>query len=180
MHLYQQKFIEFINENPEKYPAITKIYYFTDGSAAQYKNKKNFMNISQHLKDFHLPAEWNFFATAHGKGPSDGVGGTLKREARRASLRGINIDTAESLYKWAKEWSSQNDRVMKFCYVTATDVEEHETLLFERFRNVKTISGTQGFHCIKASTESDRIIAMEYSFSTDSKCLTLKKIFSRK
>ena len=31
-------------------------------------------------------AEWNFFATSHGKGPPDGVGGFIKREAAKASL----------------------------------------------------------------------------------------------
>ncbi len=33
------------------------------------------------------PAEWHLSATSHGKGPCDGVGGTVKRLAARASLQ---------------------------------------------------------------------------------------------
>ena len=35
---FQSKFIDFIKTNAAKYPKIRKIYYFTDGCAAQYKN----------------------------------------------------------------------------------------------------------------------------------------------
>jgi len=53
----------------------------------QYKNSKNFINLWNHQNDFGVLAEWHFFATSHGKGPSDGIGGTTKREATRASLQ---------------------------------------------------------------------------------------------
>ena len=34
-----------------------------------------------------MEAEWHFFATSHGKSPCDGIGGTTKRLAARASLQ---------------------------------------------------------------------------------------------
>ena len=35
-----------------------------------------------------IDAEWHFFfATSHGKGPCDGIGGTVKRLAAKASLQ---------------------------------------------------------------------------------------------
>ena len=52
-----------------------------------------------------MPAEWHFFATSHGKGPCDGVGGTVKRLAARASLqRPINnqITTPRQLFEFAE------------------------------------------------------------------------------
>jgi hypothetical protein len=64
-----------------------KILYFSDGCAGQYKNCKNFINLCHHKEDFGIEAEWNFFATSHGKGPCDGVGGTVKRLAAKASLQ---------------------------------------------------------------------------------------------
>ena len=70
----------------EKIAIFSKVIYFSDGCAGQYKNLKNFLNLCLHEYDFGMPAEWNFFATSHGKGPSDGIGGTIKREATRASL----------------------------------------------------------------------------------------------
>lgn len=60
---------------------VSHINYFSDGCAAQYKNRKNFVNLAHHRGDFGVTAEWNFFATAHGKGPCDALGGTTKRLA---------------------------------------------------------------------------------------------------
>ena len=86
---------------------LRKVYYFTDGASSQYKNrKKNFVNLAFHMQDFNLEAEWHFFATSHGKGPCDGLGGTIKHEAARASLQRPlegQIQTALQLYEWAKE-----------------------------------------------------------------------------
>ena len=61
--------------------------YVSDGCSAQYKNKKNFINLCPHMKDFGVQAEWHFFATSHGKTAADGAAGTLKRLATKASLQ---------------------------------------------------------------------------------------------
>ncbi|KAG8233374.1 hypothetical protein J437_LFUL005836 [Ladona fulva] len=68
------------------------LFQNSDGAPTHYKNLKNFINICHHEEDFHIPAEWHFFATAQGKGPCDGVGGTLKRLATRASLQHLRED----------------------------------------------------------------------------------------
>lgn len=67
-------------------PQVSKISYFSDGASSQYKNFKNFANLVYHHHDFGFEAEWHFFATSHGKNVCDGVGGTIKREAAKASL----------------------------------------------------------------------------------------------
>jgi hypothetical protein len=67
-------FKDIINQPPKK------IVYFSDGSAAQYKNQKNFLNLTLH-QDFRVPAEWRFVATSHGNSHCDSLGGTLKRLA---------------------------------------------------------------------------------------------------
>ena len=82
---------------------VKKIFYFSDGARQQYKNYKNAINLAYHQSDFQVEGEWHFFATAHGKGPYDGLGATVKRGAIRASLQsGDNnhILTAKDLYKW--------------------------------------------------------------------------------
>ena len=56
---------------------VDKIFYFSDGYAEQYKNRKNFINLYHHQQDFNMDAEWIFFATSHGKSTCDGVGGLL-------------------------------------------------------------------------------------------------------
>jgi hypothetical protein len=67
------KFIEITFESPLK-----KIVYFSDGSAAQYKNRRNLLKITCHNEDFRVPAEWHFFATSHGKSTCNRVGDIKK------------------------------------------------------------------------------------------------------
>ena len=65
-----------------------KIHYFTDGCASQYKHKYSFANVCYHDIDFPgVTCEWHFFATSHGKGACDGIGGTMKRATHLESLR---------------------------------------------------------------------------------------------
>ena len=84
VHLFQHC---LINHLQEKFQFVSNIVYFSDGCAGQYKNLKIFLNLCLHEEDFDIAAEWHFFATSHGKGPSDGIGGTIKREATKASLQ---------------------------------------------------------------------------------------------
>ena len=85
LFMYFKNVLEFLTDKFNCCPH--KIIYFSDGAAAQYKNRKNFLNLCHHKADFGVDAEWHFFATSHGKGPCDGLGGTVKRLAARASLQ---------------------------------------------------------------------------------------------
>ena len=68
------------------HPNLTKIHYFSDGCAGQYKNRFNFINICWHKYDFKLDSEWHFFATSHGKNVCGGIVETVKRATERASI----------------------------------------------------------------------------------------------
>ena len=81
-------------------PSIMKFIYFSDGTAGQYKN---FTNTCHHKNDHGLEAEWDFFATSHGKSPCDGTGGTVKRLVSRTSLQATvedHILTATEMFNW--------------------------------------------------------------------------------
>ena len=84
VHLFQKNLVQFLQE---KFSKVDKILYFSDGSAAQYKNRKNIVNLCYHKEDFWVQAKWHFYATSHGKGPCDGIGGTIKCLAATASLQ---------------------------------------------------------------------------------------------
>ena len=45
----------------------------------QYKNKKNFINLCDHMQYFGIAVGWYFFPTSHCQDPCDGLGGTLQR-----------------------------------------------------------------------------------------------------
>lgn len=78
----------------------------SDGAVSQYKNRFNLMTIANHKQDFGLECEWHFHATSHGKGPHDGVGGTIRRMAANESLSRIydnQINTSRLFYEYAKK-----------------------------------------------------------------------------
>ena len=70
----------------EKLPNLKCVHFFTDGCAAQYKNRKTLYNLCQFKEEFNVETEGNFFATSHGKSPCDGIGGTVKRLTETESL----------------------------------------------------------------------------------------------
>lgn len=162
VHLFIEKLIHFLKQ---KFTNISKIYYITDGAAGQYKNKFNFTNIVYHLEDFGIHCEWHFHATSHGKGPCDGIGGTVKRQAARASLSSEYekvITTPRELFDWASKHSSVN-----LCYVDNSEYEEKKINLVQRFQKSRTIPGTRGFHAFIPVGHS--IIAKIHSNSNISK-----------
>ena len=139
VHLFQQHLPKFLKEMFREKP--TKVFYFSDGCAGQYKNCKNFMNLCHHSVDFGVEAEWHFFATSQGKGTCDGTGGILKRMATKASLQRPyqdQIQTPHQLYKFAL----QNVPSLIVEYFTVGDWETEGKLLESRFAKVQTVSGT--------------------------------------
>ena len=88
VYAFQLKLVNLLKEKLiQESIQLKEIEYFSDGCSCQYKNKKNFLNLTYHIDDFVIPATWSFSATSHGKGPWDGVAGCVKREAALESLR---------------------------------------------------------------------------------------------
>ena len=73
-------FLEYILKHlVEKFPSIKILNVFSDGAGSQFKQRFLFSNLHNWEQDHHLKLTWNFFATSHGKGVVDGLGGTVKR-----------------------------------------------------------------------------------------------------
>lgn len=65
-----------------------KLIVWSDGPCSQFKNRYIAKALKHITEMYHLSSmEWAFFATAHGKGPVDGLGGSAKRLVRKAVLR---------------------------------------------------------------------------------------------
>lgn len=173
VYVYLKRISDFIKTLSQQ---ARKIYYFSDGAPQQFKNFKNFDHIYHHKQDFGIDAEWHFFATAHGKGPCDGVGGTVKRLAARASLQRAldrQITTAEELYEWATEPHNLDNIQVEFS--RQIDYLEVKEKLEIRYSKIKSIPGTQKLHAVIPSTDGT-LIVKEYSGSNSSReC----KIFKR-
>ncbi len=145
VYLFQKAFIALLKRILPARSQPHKIIYFSDGAGSQYKNKKNFINLCHHKDDFGVSAEWHFSATSHGKGACDGVGGTVKCLAARASLQrpyNNQIMTLRQLFDWA----SISIPAVYFEYCSNEDYEREERNLQGRFRNAQTIPGTRKLH----------------------------------
>ena len=135
---------------------MQRIIYFTDGCAAQYKNRFNFINLTFHEEDFGIPAEWNFFATSHGKNGCDGICGTLKRSVSKASLQRPLKDqilTAIDFFNYCTEHISSIQCLF-------TKKEDDDSILLEtRFADAIPIQGTRKHHHFKPLSNGFMVIA---------------------
>ena len=101
--------------------------------------------MCNHHNDFGVKAEWHFAATSHGKGACDGLGGTVKRLAARASLQRPYNDqlmTPRQLFDWA----CSNIPAVYFGYRSNEDYKREKNSLEHRFQQSCTIPGTRKFH----------------------------------
>ena len=113
VYAVQRKLIDLVKQ---KLGNVAKIVYLSDGCAGQHKNKANFKNLCWHQENFKIDAEWHFFPTSHGKSPVDGIGGTFKLTASRASQRGTQIFSCEELYNWVINEQEKKDSWENFWF----------------------------------------------------------------
>lgn len=78
--VYMSKILDLIPEY------VTEIRVWSDGPSSQFKNKYIAASIKTLQDKFNKNIIWNYFATSHGKGPVDGIGGSVKRQVRQAVL----------------------------------------------------------------------------------------------
>ena len=60
-------------------PNVKEVNCFSDGTASQFKQRFLFRNLIEINNERKIKISWHFFATSHGKGVVDGVGGVVKR-----------------------------------------------------------------------------------------------------
>lgn len=150
VYTYQQLLIEYLKN---QFPSIRKVHYFSDGAPQQFKNFKNILNIYYHSADFEMESDWHFFPTAHGKGACDGVGGSVKRTAAKASLRlppEAQILTALSLYNWLKKHG--NFKNVEFAFSEISKYNKNARKLNSRFKNKSRVVDLQKQHFIAPMT----------------------------
>ncbi len=170
VHLFQGHLVDHLQSHLGRMPS--KIIYFSDGAASQYKNFKNLTNLCLHEEDFGCPAEWHFFATSHGKGPCDGIGGTVKRLAARASLQkpySDQIMTARDLF----HFTTENIPSVAARFTTEEEHKAEAEKLAERFSLGKTIKGTQRLHAFHPISDLT-LDCNEFSYSSSSRKVNIR------
>ncbi|CAG9765892.1 unnamed protein product [Ceutorhynchus assimilis] len=139
--IFQKRFVTLVKQ---KYPRLLKFIYMTDGCGGQYKNKKNFLNLYNHKRDFDIDAEWHFYATSHGKSACDGIGGTVKRLVRKASLQRENnnqILNINDIYKFCVE----KIKTITFSLVIQEEINSEKPFFENNLNVLKTTTDEKAY-----------------------------------
>ncbi len=118
VHAAQSVIVQFIRH---RYSTVKRVNYITDGAPQHFKSNKSMLNLTYHESDFGIPAAWTFSATAHGKGPVDGIGAALKYRATRRVLSGRRTDailTRQELYQF-----TSTDTKINVFYLSRQDIK---------------------------------------------------------
>ncbi|GBO46031.1 hypothetical protein AVEN_193824-1 [Araneus ventricosus] len=78
----------------------------SDGPSSQYRNKKMFHLISQHVQQLVpgiLDFTWNYRESGHGKGAPDRIGAVLKRTADWLVAEGKDVQNYNTLVSVSRE-----------------------------------------------------------------------------
>ena len=72
---------------------VKTVSVWSDGPSSQFKNRFITAVIKAHQDKHQINIRWNYFATSHGKGPVDGIGGLVKRQVWTAISRRTSLVT---------------------------------------------------------------------------------------
>ena len=92
------------------------------------------------------------------KNTCDGIGGTVKRLAARASLQSPLVGQILSV-RQLFDWCVGNIQHITFFFVTAADVDSHRALLDDRFVSARAIPGTRDNHSFVPLSHTDMKIS---------------------
>ena len=88
---------------------------------------------------------WKQSGTSHGKSACDGIGGTVKRPANKASLKRPahnQILTPLDMFSYCES----DVTGIKFFYMSSTTIKENVILLQDRYNAAQTVKGTRQLH----------------------------------
>ncbi|CAF4135314.1 unnamed protein product [Adineta steineri] len=155
-HLFNKLKNQFLN--------LKQVHVFSDGATQQFKQKFLFRNLCRLSERFKIDLFWHFFATAHGKGVVDGVGGTLKRVIYLAILGGQLCKSAADFVRIGQSKTT----AIEIVEIEKYKIDDCKAELENLFQSLKPVPETKKIHSIKALT-NNLIEYKYYSNSTNSK-----------
>ncbi|XP_046548265.1 uncharacterized protein LOC124258241 [Haliotis rubra] len=136
-----------IQEVKQLDPELKHVHYWTDSPTSQYRNKSIFNLVANHEDVFNITATWNYFEAGHGKGPCDGLGGTVKRMADQAVNAGkVVIQDSKDFFAWSQSQHCSMPNV-NFLFVSTEECEA--TAASQANRKLKPVKGTMKIHAVK-------------------------------
>ena len=154
----------YINHLLDNIPSITKtVSIWSDGPSSQFKNRFIVAALKSLQEKHNIQITWNFFATSHGKGPVDGIGGAVKRQVWNA------VKTRKHIVTDAKSFvaAAMNYTNVKVVEMTASDIEERNISLnvTKVFEAASPIPGIAAIHSVKI--DKDKLIVHALTENAD-------------
>ncbi len=149
-------FMSSLLEDITRHLNIEVMDVFSDGTSTQFKQKYLFSNLAKWESTFGIKVNWHFFATSHGKGIIDGIGGTVKRSVWRA-VRSGNAE-ASSPYQFYEVAVLRNKNV-RFHYISADKVKEESERMRPYWDSVLGVTGTRQVHSVRSRGHRTVLVA---------------------
>ena len=143
----------------EANPAVARVDVFSDGPSSQFKNKFVASFLSGLKARTGLNVKWHYFATSHGKGAVDGIGGTVKRSVwTLVSTRKVSVvDNAEDFAKAAREHGNLSTKII---FISEKQINSEYSK--STFDTAPTVPGISKAHCLEP-TASGMVLLRKFS-----------------
>ena len=113
---------------------------------------------------------------SHGKSTSDGIGGTMKRPATKASLKRPahnQILTPLDMFTYCES----DVTGIKFFSMSSTTIKENVILLQDRYNAAQTVKGTRQLHWFVPQTKGKLLVYnTSLQVSSQTECIIAKTI----
>ena len=134
---------------------VKKVDIWSDGPRSQFKNRFIIAALPLLQKLSNILITWNYFASSHGKGAVDGIGGTIKRHVYNAVLkRNHNVQNSKSFEHAARSCESITCLRMDSCEISQF-AEKHK--LKEIFDQSKQIKGIKSVHKLYLDSDGELV-----------------------
>jgi hypothetical protein len=130
-------------------PNLQEIQFFSDGAASQFKQRFLFQNLTRMMVHHDLELSWNFFATSHGKGVVDAIGGTVKRMVWKEIMVKKQCRSATDFVLIAKR--KTNNIIID--EISQGEIDAAKSKLQSLFAKTKSVKDTQRLHNVIAIRE---------------------------
>ena len=128
---------------------------WTDGPSSEFKNKYMVHLLRILSEKFNKKFSWKYFATSHGKGAVDGIGGNAKSLVRKKVMSKANDVIVQS----AEDFANVCGKMMKETKVVFLSAESIKNMvdLIQPWGSVERVPGISKMHIVECS---DGIVSM--------------------
>lgn len=149
---FLRQLIEILRGNLSQ---LKTIFVFSDGAASQFKNKYIMSSLCSSKEDFGVELHWSFFATSHGKGAVDGIGGNVKRKVWTCvKSRLYTVANAQEFFDCARE----EIKGITVLFTSKDSIAQNEHFLSKRWSTIPNIPRIQSSHFFQPYDKNNLLV----------------------